>query len=49
MKYSPRHKLPAQQLTWAQIWVNNLIEYNQWTLVKSIPTGYYVYLYLDDE
>lgn len=49
MKYSPRQKLPAQQLNWAQLWINNLIEYNQWAPVDSIPIGYYVYLYLDKE
>lgn len=49
MQYSPRRKLPVEQLNWAQIWVNNLIEHNRWVLLKSIPIGYYVYLYLDDE
>ncbi|WP_207988560.1 hypothetical protein [Psychrobacter coccoides] len=49
MKYSPHQKLPAQQLNWAQIWVNSLIEHNEWTLVKLVPVGYYVYHYVDDE
>lgn len=49
MKYSPRKKLPEQQLNWAQIWVSDLIEHNLWEHVRSIPVGYYVYLYLDDE
>ena len=49
MRYSPKRKLPAQQLDWAQIWINHLIKSNQWSLVKSIPIGYYVYVYLDDE
>lgn len=49
MKYSPRAKLPAQQLDWAQIWVSKLIEHNQWLRIDFIPIGYYVYLYLDDE
>lgn len=49
MKYSPRTKLPTQQLSWAQIWVNHLIESNRWSLVESIPTGYYVYMYIDDQ
>ena len=49
MQYSPRYKLPAQQLNWAQIWVDNLVKHRCWSLVELIPTGYYVYLYLDDE
>lgn len=49
MQYSPRRKLPTQQLTWAQIWVNHLIESNHWSPVEFIPTGYYVYLYIDNE
>lgn len=49
MQYSPRAKLPAQQLNWAQIWLSNLIGYNNWSLINSIPTGYYVYLYIDEE
>lgn len=49
MKYFPCRQKPSQQLNWAQIWVNSLIEHRRWSLVKSIPIGYYVYLYLDDE
>lgn len=49
MQYSPHRKSPDQQLTWAQIWVNDLIERRCWSPVGVIPTGYYVYLYLDDE
>ncbi|MGO3338206.1 hypothetical protein [Psychrobacter sp.] len=49
MQYSPRRNLSDQQSSWAQIWVNSLIEYNRWSLVTSIPAGYYVYLYLDEE
>lgn len=49
MRYSPKYKLPSQQLDWAQIWVNNLVEHNYWVLVLAPPYGYYVYLNLDDE
>lgn len=49
MRYSPKTKLPTQQLNWSQIWVNNLIEHNQWWLVDAMPIGYCVYLYIDDE
>ncbi len=47
MKYSPKQKLPSQQLNWAQIWVNDLIEHNQWVSCTTPPYGYYVYLNLD--
>lgn len=49
MRYSPKRKLPAQQLSWAQIWINDLIENNYWVLVLNPPYGYYVYLNLGDE
>lgn len=48
MKYSQRYKLSAQQLSWAKIWVNHIIEYNQWRPCTAPPYGYYVYLNLDD-
>lgn len=49
MRYSPKRKLPSQQLSWAQIWINDLIENNYWVLVLNPPYGYYVYLNLGDE
>ena len=49
MQYFPLRKPPDQQSNWAQIWINRIIEHRYWSLVDATPTGYYVYLYLDDE
>ena len=46
MKFSPKRKLPAQQLSWAQIWINT---FDSWIYAESMPYGYCVYLYIDDE